>query len=121
MDSAREVLLDVWREACRHLHMEESVDNVARILAPHLPIEDLHVLAVEPGTGALLPRGARFAPPAHLAAHGGSPPRAAEALAVKRWIEIGDATLQRSGAEPSRITTLLGLSTAANDWIVVPL
>jgi hydrogenase-4 transcriptional activator len=121
MDSAREVLLDVWRETCRHLRMEESVENLARILAPHLPLEDLHVLAVEPGTGALVARGGRFAPPAHLAAHGGTAPRAAEALAVRRWIGIGDATFQRAGAEPGRITALLGLSTTANDWIVVPL
>jgi transcriptional regulator with GAF, ATPase, and Fis domain len=34
-----DVLLDVWREVCRHIEIGESVDRVAPILAKRLPVD----------------------------------------------------------------------------------
>src|SRR5688572_20902063 len=38
MHSFREVLLEVWREAARHIEISESANNVAALLAKHLPL-----------------------------------------------------------------------------------
>lgn len=39
----RDVLLEVWREACRHINISESSGNIARLLAQHLPLDCLLV------------------------------------------------------------------------------
>ena len=33
-----DVLLSVWREACRHIEIRESTASIAALLAEHLPI-----------------------------------------------------------------------------------
>jgi transcriptional regulator with GAF, ATPase, and Fis domain len=43
MERFREVLLSVWREACRHIECQESTAAIAALLANHLPIERLVV------------------------------------------------------------------------------
>ena len=39
MDRRKDLLLTVWREACRHIEIHESTAAIARMLAKHLPIE----------------------------------------------------------------------------------
>jgi hydrogenase-4 transcriptional activator len=46
--SVRDVLSDVWREACRHIQIRESVDAIAGILSPHLPLGALIVRRIDP-------------------------------------------------------------------------
>lgn len=43
LEPFRDVLLDVWREACRHIEISESTGTVAGLLARHLPLECLLV------------------------------------------------------------------------------
>lgn len=43
MDKFREVLLNVWREACRHIEISESTATIAATLGKHLPLEFLLV------------------------------------------------------------------------------
>ena len=38
MDQFRPLLLDVWREACRHIEIEEATTNITRMLARQLPV-----------------------------------------------------------------------------------
>lgn len=42
------VLLAVWREACRHIEIGESTDNIARILAERMPIGQILVRHFDP-------------------------------------------------------------------------
>src|SRR5262245_53552354 len=42
-----EILLDVWREACRHIEITESADRIARILAPRFPVDALVVRRID--------------------------------------------------------------------------
>jgi transcriptional regulator with GAF, ATPase, and Fis domain len=44
----REVLLEVWREACRHIEIHESADTLAAMLAHHLPLSCLLVRRLDP-------------------------------------------------------------------------
>src|SRR5687767_12676020 len=43
MDRFLPVLLEVWREACRHIEIRDSVATLAPLLARHLPISSLLV------------------------------------------------------------------------------
>ncbi|HIJ73395.1 MAG TPA: sigma 54-interacting transcriptional regulator [Candidatus Hydrogenedentes bacterium] len=44
----REILLDVWREACRHIDIAESTANIAQILVQHMPLGQLLVRRGDP-------------------------------------------------------------------------
>ena len=48
MSQFRELLLDVWREACRHIEITHSTDAIAGFLAPHIPIERILVRRIDP-------------------------------------------------------------------------
>ncbi len=48
MDPFRELLLDVWREACRHIEITHSTGTIAGFLAPHIPIERILVRRIDP-------------------------------------------------------------------------
>src|SRR4051812_42552419 len=43
-----EILLEVWREACRHIEITESADRIARLLAPTLPADFLAIRRLDP-------------------------------------------------------------------------
>ncbi len=43
MTRFRQILLDVWREACRHIEIEESSATIAGILARQMPLQQMVV------------------------------------------------------------------------------
>src|SRR5205814_6131253 len=43
-----EILLDVWREACRHIEITESADRITRLLARKLPADFLAIRRLDP-------------------------------------------------------------------------
>ncbi|MFM8494265.1 MAG: sigma-54 interaction domain-containing protein [Planctomycetia bacterium] len=47
MSSSRDLLSDVWREACRHIEIDESAGAIAISVAEHLPLRALVVLRVD--------------------------------------------------------------------------
>lgn len=38
MERYQQLLLDIWREACRHIEINESATTIAKMLAEHLPL-----------------------------------------------------------------------------------
>jgi hydrogenase-4 transcriptional activator len=46
--SFQDLLLEVWREACRHIEIRESTATFAEMLAEHLPLVSLSVWRFEP-------------------------------------------------------------------------
>jgi len=48
VDKFQKILLDVWREACRHIEISASCANIAGLLVNHMPIEQLLVRRIEP-------------------------------------------------------------------------
>jgi transcriptional regulator with GAF, ATPase, and Fis domain len=52
MDKAH-LLLDVWREACRHIELEESIDRIARRVGAEFPADALIVRRLELERGVL--------------------------------------------------------------------
>ena len=49
MSHSRDLLSEVWREACRHIEIEESAAAIATTIAAHLPLQALFVLRVDAG------------------------------------------------------------------------
>ncbi|MCC6681838.1 MAG: sigma 54-interacting transcriptional regulator [Phycisphaeraceae bacterium] len=47
MDIFREMLLKVWTEACRHIEIEHSLANIARILLDRMPLDRLTLLSYD--------------------------------------------------------------------------
>ena len=45
--ATRDLLSDVWREACRHIEIEESASAIAKAVAGHLPLHALLVLRID--------------------------------------------------------------------------
>ncbi|MGA2254034.1 MAG: sigma 54-interacting transcriptional regulator [Thermoguttaceae bacterium] len=48
MNEFRELLLDVWREACRHIEITHSTGAIAGFLVPHVPIQSVIVRRIDP-------------------------------------------------------------------------
>ncbi|WP_165226113.1 sigma-54 interaction domain-containing protein [Aquisphaera insulae] len=51
--SFQSVLLEVWREVCRHIAIEESVTRVTPLLVGSLPVDELIVRQVDPARGVV--------------------------------------------------------------------
>ena len=90
MTQSRDLLSEVWREACRHIEIEESAAVIAKTIAAHLPLQALFVLRVDAA-------GKMVEPLAVGAAHRtfkGSPRTAALATAPWRkltaWLRTGE-------------------------------
>lgn len=47
MVNNQDLLFDVWREACRHIHITESASAIARILARSVPLSELLVRRID--------------------------------------------------------------------------
>jgi len=47
MEEFREILLDVWREACRHIRITESTAGIARLLARQMPLDEILVRRID--------------------------------------------------------------------------
>jgi transcriptional regulator with GAF, ATPase, and Fis domain len=47
MEKFRDVLLGVWREACRHIEIDPSTETIGRIVARYLPIRAIVVRRVD--------------------------------------------------------------------------
>lgn len=47
-----EVLLEIWREVCRHIEIDEAVARIAPLISGRLPLDQLRVLEIEPESGS---------------------------------------------------------------------
>ena len=48
MTEYKNMLLDIWREACRHIDIGESVSQLSDIIRPTLPHDRLDLVAIDP-------------------------------------------------------------------------
>ncbi|MBN2010020.1 sigma-54-dependent Fis family transcriptional regulator [candidate division KSB1 bacterium] len=43
MEKFKEILLDVWREACRNIEITESLPKIAKLLQQHIPLQHIYI------------------------------------------------------------------------------
>ncbi len=53
MELFRPLLLDVWREACRHIEIQEATTNIARMLARQLPVGAVIIRRLKPSPASI--------------------------------------------------------------------
>ena len=53
MDRFMPLLLEVWKEACRHIRVDESVARIAPVLARRLPVDRLLIRRFDPARSSL--------------------------------------------------------------------
>ena len=53
MESFRPLLLDVWREACRHIEIQEATTNIAVMFARQLPVGAIIVRRLKPNPASV--------------------------------------------------------------------
>lgn len=51
MQEFSEIVLDVWREVCRHIEIGEAAANIAQMLVRHMPIGEVLVRHIDPERG----------------------------------------------------------------------
>jgi hydrogenase-4 transcriptional activator len=47
MNQFRELLLDIWREACQHIEITQSARTIAAFVAPHVPLDRILVRRID--------------------------------------------------------------------------
>ncbi len=121
MDEFRNLLLDVWREACRHIEIERSTQTIARILAQRMPIDHLRVLSLdlEQHQIAVAAQVPELNP-----ASAPSRPRTvspAEARLLHAWARSREVILHHAGHALHDVIRLLVDEEADSTWLAVPL
>lgn len=48
MKAFKEILLNVWKEACRHIEITESLPLIARLLKTRIPLEQMLIRRIDP-------------------------------------------------------------------------
>jgi len=117
MEEFRILLLDVWREACRHIEIDESTATIAALLAGRMPIDGVTVVALDWQCG-------RLSMPARALGHaGGKGPvldrqlAPAEIEELQRWA-AGAAILRVPPSPAGGVARLLLPAAAAGSWLV---
>lgn len=107
MERFREVLLDVWREACRHIEIHESTGNIARLLAKDLPLAALVVRRLDPPHTAIetvaLGEPARHA----IEPSGRTVCTATEWRRINAWMKSGEVLHAPTGDRKQQLQQLI--------------
>ncbi len=121
MERFRALLLDVWREACRHIEIAESTANIAAMLQPHTPLQWLLVRRVDCQRNCL----ETVAGGAH---DGGLPPAEvrnefpeSQKRAMLAWSGKGELLLRGKPASEGLESSTVIPSRIRGDWAAGPL
>ncbi len=56
MEAYQDLLLDVWREACRHIQIDHSTQTIARLLGGRMPVDRLALMLLDLDHQMVIPR-----------------------------------------------------------------
>ena len=118
MEEFRTVLLDVWREACRHIEIGQSTETIAAMLAKHLPIAQVLVRQIDSARGCVetvAMGGALPAGPVCDARRECSPAAMEFALA---WCKVGKAVHGRRHQRAELETRRRRPASRKTSWLV---
>jgi transcriptional regulator with GAF, ATPase, and Fis domain len=104
----RELLLDVWREACRHIEITRSTGAIAGFLAPHLPIERILVRRIDPQRNCVETVAAGPLPADRGPCDARNECQPAQMEAILRWCRAGKVARRDGAAGPLPAAILPG-------------
>ncbi|MBA3480995.1 MAG: sigma-54-dependent Fis family transcriptional regulator [Pirellulales bacterium] len=120
MERFRDILLAVWREACQHIEIHESVAGIAELLAAHVPLDYITVKRVVPEHGLVATvASAPKKPPGGIADSRDVEP--AEMKKLVAWIRRGALTEPTADRSLAALSHLLALPMEDRDIRVAPL
>jgi hydrogenase-4 transcriptional activator len=108
MDRYGPLLLDVWREACRHIEIEDFARTLAALLSRELPLEVLSILRFDRPTGTV-ELSAMAGGGAARGAGAKRELRGSERRAFERWVGEGEIASDPLVAPLSFLRPLLGV------------
>ena len=116
-----ELLLDVWREACRHIEIAASTANIAQLLGSQMPVELLLVRRLEKERSYVETVGVglnRSPDQLLLERTDCAAPHMTRLLA---WCHRGEVTLYRHGRQLAKDLVVAMPSTLAGEGLIGPL
>ncbi|MDZ4780482.1 MAG: sigma-54 dependent transcriptional regulator [Planctomycetia bacterium] len=120
MEPFRPLLLEIWREACRHIEIQEATANITTFLAKHLPLGGVIVRRVEEAHRTIATVAAagvgRWVPPEPS----GSPVSVTQLRRLRRWGEGRKLLRQRQDDSSAESRVLIPLD-IRGDVLVGPL
>ena len=90
MDKFRAVLLDVWREACRHIEISQSTETIAAMLVRHMPVDQVIIRQLDPQRSCLETVAVGSAGTHRSVPHARSECSTAEIERLAAWCERGE-------------------------------
>ena len=115
VEDFRNLLLAVWREVCRHIEITESTETIAALLAKHMPIDHVRVLAFDWARGHVVTRATGLAPVG--AAHVEQEISTDDARELADWANSG--TILRNGSPPRvRVLRLMAPDAGEGSWLI---
>jgi transcriptional regulator with GAF, ATPase, and Fis domain len=100
MERFNEILLDVWREACRHVAIGESTCTITRMLLAHLPLAQVCVRRLDQMKCGLETVAVGLSDPGHLLVGGRTECTAAQLETLLRWCREGEVKRFQAGDGP---------------------
>lgn len=120
MPGFQPILLNVWREACRHIDIATSTELIARIIAHHLPLDRLVVLRVDT-TNRCLRRIAAGLTDGRLIGHDVHPLDARQFKLWRNWAGGGELLSTLTDDAASALWRTMLHSEDDGDWVAGPL
>jgi hydrogenase-4 transcriptional activator len=114
------LLLDVWREACQHIEIAESLQRIAPLLARRLPVDWVLVRRIDAARGGVETAGLTPCRPGALPDTARSELSAPELEALIAWARAGRVLHRRGRALGERVPGALAEDVDA-DLLVGPL
>jgi hypothetical protein len=90
VEKFRAVLLDVWREACRHIEISQSTETIAAMLVRHMPVDQVIVRRLDRQRSCLETVAVGSAGTQHSLPHARSECSTAEIERLVAWCERGE-------------------------------
>ncbi len=121
MDQFHRLLLDIWREACRHIEIERSTRTIARILTHRMPIERIVVSSFDFAQGLIVPRAIGLVDGDGVRLPPSEPLRPADRRLLQSWIRQQEVIQHEVGDEPHEVMRLLVGERVDGNWLAAPL
>ena len=122
MRDVQELLLDIWREACRHIELDESIVSLAEILVRHVPLDRVWIGQITDEPPAIDIVASALS--SRLYANRSLPRidvSLGRARRLKSWLRSGELVhLTQRESTPREFTELASILTG-NEHLIVPL
>jgi len=116
MSGYNPLLLEVWREACRHIEIEGSVETFARLLGPPLALDALAVVRFDRSRGSLQ----LLARAGSVRSRAARELRGPERRVIERWLPSGSLATDADRDGPLPLLMEL-LGETDGPWVAGPL